>query len=118
MFTLQFWEHNNRWRAIAFPMLFLMATPKEQLLDAAYFPGGAFALVVYLLAVAFEIVRPSQIDYMHPHYGAFGRVGFGLLYGFCWTAWGLAAAKAIPLLVVASVWLLLSLLSLGRVPRS
>src|SRR5262245_3751305 len=100
MFTLQFWEYNNRWRAIAFPLFLMLVVPTERLWwDPAYIPGGVLVLT-YLLAVALGITRPSQIDYERPHYGAIGRIGFGLLYGFCWTAWALAVGKGFPLVVM------------------
>jgi hypothetical protein len=99
----QFLDHNNRWRVIAFPAVYaLMAalfSTRAQFLDINYMSGSAFVAVL-LTAFAIETWFPSQVNYTRPHYSMRGRIGFGALHAFAWTALGLAAFKLVLLIVL------------------
>src|SRR4051812_10887892 len=99
-----FWDHNNRWRAIAFPALYLaviaLLSTRKEFWDISHTSAAPF-VVVFVTAFAIEIGYPSQIDYVRPQYSSAGRVGFGAIYAFAWTSLGLAGSKIAQLVLGA-----------------
>src|SRR5829696_8853773 len=79
--ALEFWEYNNRWRAIGYPILFLAISLSS---PASIWPPVYFIVIFVVFLV--EVTAPSQVDCRRPSYSDRQRVGYAAFHAFAWTS--------------------------------
>jgi hypothetical protein len=121
--AIEFWQRDNLWRFIAYPVLYiavamiwrnLFSSVSEAplhvlsglgagqcVLLAEMPPGAGLGIFCFamLMALIVEITIPSVVHGQIPTYTDRQRVGYGLLHAFAWTGFALGIEKLFLLLV-------------------
>ena len=121
--SIEFWQQNNLWRAVAYPILFIVIliiwrnlfwdlseiTSRVlakfgggQCMLLLDIPGRAWAQIYFatmFIVSIIEITDPSRIHNAKPKYNDRQRVGYGALHSFAWTSLAFGISKLFLMLV-------------------
>jgi hypothetical protein len=116
---IEFWRHNNLWRMIFFPILYILVLMvwRNLFWESAEISrkvgGGQCSLIsdfpdragiqIYFatmfIITIIELTTPSLIHNVNPKYSERQRIGYAVLHSFAWTSFSLGISQLFRMVV-------------------